>query len=306
MKLWLSKNSDVPMKEQLVTQIRLGIASEDLAHDEKLPSRQEIARRFKIHPNTVSNAYQELAESGLLEFRQGSGFYVKRANSGNPDGNVDLRALVTRFFNRANSLGFSDEEIKSALTARLNSETPKSFLVIESNRQLREILIDEIREATKARVYGISLEDFENEYSEIDANFVASFSEKPNVDEVLKKKKPCIYLKPNSVSEALRGESRPSKDSLIAVVSGWDGFLLMAKTFLVAAQVDSDSIIVRNTNEEGWNRGLESAWIIICDSYTARCLPARENVRKFRVISEDSIKELRATSLKASHHAGKE
>jgi len=305
MKLWLSKNSEVPMREQLVTQIKLGIASEDLAHGEKLPSRQEIARRFKIHPNTVSNAYQELAERGLLEFRQGSGFYVKRTNSDDLEDRVDLQALVTRFFNTAKSFGFTDEDIKRHLDTRLNSETPKSFLVIESRKPLREILTEEIKTATGARVYGISLDDFENEHREIDANFVASFGEKPGVDEILANEKPCLYLKPNSVSEALRGETRPSKDSLIAIVSGWDGFLLMAKTLLVAAKVEADSIIVRNTNEEDWNRGLESAWIIICDSYTAKSLPRKENVRTFRVISDDSIEELREACQRNSHKSAK-
>ena len=300
MKLWLSRNSDVPMREQLVTQIKLGIASEDLAHGEKLPSRQEIARRFKIHPNTVSNAYQELADRGLLEFRQGSGFYVQRDNSVASNESVDLQALVTRFLNTARSFGFSDDEIKTSVNARLNSETPKSFLVIESKKPLREILVEEIKAGTGARVYGVSLDDFENEDREIDANLVASFTEKPKVDEVLKNERPCIYLKPNSVSEAMRGETRPSKDSLIAIVSGWDGFLLMAKTVLVAAEIESDSIIVRNTTEENWKRGLESAWIIICDSYTAKSLPPKENIKTFQVISNDSLEELRATFKKAS------
>lgn len=301
MKLWLSRNSDVPMREQLVIQIKLGIASEDLAHGEKLPSRQEIARRFKIHPNTVSNAYQELADRGLLEFRQGSGFYVQHDNSGAPKESVDLQALVTRFLNTAKSFGFSDEDIKNCVNKRLSSEIPRSFLVVESKKSLRQILVAEIKEATGATVYGISLEDFENEYREIDANFVASFSERPNVDEILANEKPCIYLKPNSVSEAMSGETRPSKDSLIAIVSGWDGFLFMAKTVLVAAEIESDSIIVRNTDEEDWNRGLESAWIIICDSFTAKSLPVSKKIRTFRVISDDSLGELRETLQQASH-----
>lgn len=36
MKLWLSRNSEIPMREQLVTQIKLGIAIGDLETGEKL------------------------------------------------------------------------------------------------------------------------------------------------------------------------------------------------------------------------------------------------------------------------------
>ena len=36
MRIWLSKNSDVPLREQLATQILLGIVSEDLKPGQKL------------------------------------------------------------------------------------------------------------------------------------------------------------------------------------------------------------------------------------------------------------------------------
>jgi len=54
MRLWLSKNSEVALREQLATQIILGIISEDLKPDQRLPSTRELARRFDLHPNTVS------------------------------------------------------------------------------------------------------------------------------------------------------------------------------------------------------------------------------------------------------------
>ncbi len=61
MKIWLSKNSEVSVREQLVAQISLGIVSRDLRAGDRLPSTRELARRFEIHPNTVSAAYRELA-----------------------------------------------------------------------------------------------------------------------------------------------------------------------------------------------------------------------------------------------------
>ena len=60
MRLWLSHSSEVPLREQLITQIRLGIISGDLTAQQKLPSTRELARRFHIHANTVSAAYREL------------------------------------------------------------------------------------------------------------------------------------------------------------------------------------------------------------------------------------------------------
>ena len=46
MRIWISKNSEVPIREQLVTQIVLGIVSNDLKVTERLPSTRELARRM--------------------------------------------------------------------------------------------------------------------------------------------------------------------------------------------------------------------------------------------------------------------
>ncbi|HET9479284.1 MAG TPA: GntR family transcriptional regulator, partial [Pyrinomonadaceae bacterium] len=70
MRIWLSKNSEVPIREQLVTQIVLGIVSNDLKVNERLPSTRDLARRYDIHANTVSAAYRELARRGWVEFRK--------------------------------------------------------------------------------------------------------------------------------------------------------------------------------------------------------------------------------------------
>src|SRR3954469_13292701 len=76
MRFWLARNSEVPIREQLVTQITLGILSGDLEPGRRLPSTRELARRFRVHANTVSAAYRQMEDDGLLESRHGSGVYV--------------------------------------------------------------------------------------------------------------------------------------------------------------------------------------------------------------------------------------
>src|SRR5438132_7677906 len=77
MRIWLSKSSEVPLREQLTTQIILGIVSNDLKSGQKLPSTRELARRHDIHANTVSAAFRDLEQRGWIEFRKGSGVYVR-------------------------------------------------------------------------------------------------------------------------------------------------------------------------------------------------------------------------------------
>ncbi len=77
MRLWLSKNSAASLREQLGTQLTLGVISGDLKPGEKLPSVRELARRYAIHSNTVSAAYRDVEARGWLEVRKGSGVYVR-------------------------------------------------------------------------------------------------------------------------------------------------------------------------------------------------------------------------------------
>jgi len=54
MQFWFAPRSAVTIREQLVTQIILGILCGDLPPGERLPSTRELARRFRLHPNTIS------------------------------------------------------------------------------------------------------------------------------------------------------------------------------------------------------------------------------------------------------------
>lgn len=291
MKLWLSKNSEVPVREQLVTQITLGISSGDLEIGEKLPSRGEISRRFDIHANTVSNAYQKLSEQGLIEFRQGSGFFVCETKPENLNKN-ELDSLTAKFINNAQRLEFSIEEIQNSFQKYLQINSSENFLVIETDVELRKILIAEIKQKISFKVEGISFDEFAAKPNKPDSIIVALSDEKEKLEKILPAEKQCFYIKSRSIPESMRGESRPAKDSLIAVVSGWEAFLQMAKTILIAAEVEADSIIVRSTKNENWQRGLENASIVICDLLTAKKLEKYKNIRPFNLISDTSFQEL--------------
>jgi len=290
MKIWLSKNSEVPVREQLITQITLGIASGDLATGARLPSTSEIARRYKIHSNTVSNAYQILAEQGWLEFKKGSGFYVREKNPENIENSLDK--LIAHFIRMAEAQGFSPEEIKTRLLHYLDSQKSNELFVIEDDAALREILIEEISAAAKFEVRGATFEEFKQNLSKTNANFSAMFDEKAKISAVLPTAKNCVFLKANSAAASMTGETRPTPDDLIAVVSGWENFLILAKTMLVAVKIEPESLLIRSTVEENWHKGLQAASMIICDSLTAKNLTDFQNVRVFPLISEESLGEI--------------
>lgn len=160
MRLWLSKSSEVPLREQLASQIILGITSADLKPGQKLPSTRELARRFHIHSNTVIATYRELEARGWIELRQGSGAYVreKTMRQKNPeDGKLALGQLTTSFLQQVRGRGYSMQEIKASLQYWLDLQPPDHILVIDPDEALCAILMAEIEEATAWRVRGTTV-----------------------------------------------------------------------------------------------------------------------------------------------------
>ena len=60
MDIFVNRRGGVPVRDQLVTQLELKILGGDLARGQRLPSVRALARRLKVHHNTVSAAYQDL------------------------------------------------------------------------------------------------------------------------------------------------------------------------------------------------------------------------------------------------------
>jgi DNA-binding transcriptional regulator YhcF (GntR family) len=299
MRLWLSKSSDVPIREQLVSQIILGITSADLKPGQRLPSTRELARRFRIHANTVIAAYRDLEERGWLELRQGSGAYVraKKATSdynsgGRADGKLALDQLTTRFLQQARSHGFAIQDIKASVQYWLDLQPPDHILVIDPDAALCEILMAEIAEASGWRVMGTSVNEC-NAEKLAGAQPVALYSRADAVRAVLPANTHCHLLHLNSVMAAMQGREKPPPEALIAVVSGWADFLRWSHAMLVAVGIEESALNLRLTNESGWQRGLHESAFVIADTLTARQLPNTLDTRVFRLIADASLTELR-------------
>jgi GntR family transcriptional regulator len=291
MRLWISKNSEVPIREQLVTQIVLGIVSNDLKVAERLPSTRDLARRYDIHANTVSSAYRELARRGWVEFRKGSGVYVRAKNGETLENPLALDQLISRFFRNLREDGYSLAEIQAGVQRSFSMQRPDHFLLLEPDRELREILVAEVGTATKVKVMGAGPADLDPVlagaaplvlYGHMDA-FADRISPKTDV----------LVLHSASVVERMRGQTKPPSDALVAIVSRWPEFLRWARTMLVAAGLDADALSFRDARERNWEKGLRSAAFVITDSLMAPRIPAGCEVKVFRLLAESSLKEIR-------------
>lgn len=76
MKLIISSVSGEPIYEQIKTQIRAAVLDGDLKAGEALPSLRKLAKELRISVLTVTRAYNELADEGVVQNIQGKGTFV--------------------------------------------------------------------------------------------------------------------------------------------------------------------------------------------------------------------------------------
>jgi len=294
MRFWFARHAGVPIREQLVTQVVLGILCDELAPEQRLPSTRELARRFRLHPNTVSAAYRQLEKGRWVEFRHGSGVYVRKGKPDLPHSStLALDQLIAKLFRSARELGISLSAVQSRLRQWLALQPPDHFLLIEPDEELRRIVVAEMRQAVTFPVAGEGLEACGSPEKLEGAIPVVLPSKKEIVRQALPPGTDLLVLSVQSVPRSLDEWLPAPPHALVGIASRWPGFLKFARTMLVAAGFHSDSMVFRNSGEPGWQRGLKQMAAVICDSVTAAELPKGCRVIPFSLLSESAAADLR-------------
>src|SRR5579864_5820673 len=292
MQLWFARGSEVSIREQLVTQVVLGILSEDLAPGQRLPSTRELARRFNLHPNTISAAYRQLEQNRWVETRHGSGVYVRARKPTAPlSPEIAVEQMISQLFRSAQKLGTSLPDLRTRLRRWLELQPPDHFLLIEPDEELRRILEAEIRRAVEFAVRSCSMEDCPKAH---DGGVpVVLANRESGARAALPPGTEILTLQIRSVPASLMTYLPAPAGTLVGVASRWQEFLKVARAVLTAAGFHPDSLVFRDAREPDWQRGLKTTAAVVCDSLTAAELPKGCRAIPFALLSEPSITELR-------------
>lgn len=294
MQLWFSRSNGVSLREQLVTQFVLGILCGDLAVGERLPSTRELARRFHLHPNTVSAGYRQLEREGWVELRRGSGVYVYRSA---PDREAPpataLDQQIVNLFREARKLGAPLATVRERLRHWLDLQPPDHFLLIEPRAQLRQIVAEEMRRALTLPVESCGVQPSELLPLLDGAMPVALARNAALVRKALPATTDLTVLTIRSVPASLAQWLPSPAGALVGVASGWPEFLKLARTVLLAAGFERNALLFRDTRCAQWSRGLQQTSAVICDSATVSVLPKKCRPIVFPLLSDSSLLELR-------------
>jgi len=293
MRLWFAPNSEVPIYRQLVTQVVLAILSGDLQPGARLPSVRDLARRYGLHPNTISTGYRQLEKEGWTEHRHGSGVFVCRKTSAlTPEQQIDFH--ISGFFRTARDSNMSGEMVRSRVAEWLTFPPPDHFLLVEPDAKMRKILLTELAPLTKFPVIGVDLEKCTRPEFLTAAIPLCRPSKTALVRDAIPFGYEIVTLPIRSVNDWLATWWPVPASHLLGIVSHWPEFLTTSHTMLVASGVAPDTLVFRDANKPGWNHGLEKMSAIVCDVYTAAhpAMPREPVMHVFPILADDTAEQL--------------
>jgi len=290
MRFWFVHSGEVSLREQLCTQIGLGIACGELRPGQRLPSTREMARRFGLHPNTVSGAYSQLHDEGIVERRHGSGVYVRPPQATPADNDLQaLDRMIAGFLTTARAQGFTMDTVVERARRWMEVRPPDHFLVVDPGEERREIVLAELRPILNLPIRGCDLEECASLSGAVALALPTKVAE---VRAALPAHIELVPLQVTSVPAEMREWLPVPVDALVGIASRWPGFVKIAKTMLVATGFNPDAMIERIRGEAGWTDGLSTTAAVVCDAATASHLPERVRAITFRLVCAASIAEL--------------
>jgi GntR family transcriptional regulator len=117
----ITTGANTSIYRQIVDQVRLAVATGDLAPGQAMPSVRGLAEELRINSNTVAKAYGELVRDGVLDSLQSKGFFVaqRRQIYSKAERQRRLGQAVDAFIHEAVFLDFTADEIRKAVEEKL-------------------------------------------------------------------------------------------------------------------------------------------------------------------------------------------
>jgi DNA-binding transcriptional regulator YhcF (GntR family) len=294
----IDSSSDVSIRQQLIEQIIFRVATGAWTTDHQLPSVRELARRLKIHHNTVSAAYQDLVKMEWVVRRRGSRLAViSRDRLIVPQSVKSLDDVINLTIHVAQAMGYTLQELRERVRDRLKSASPDHILVVDRDRELREILCDEIRSAMPHPVQACSPEELAaNPGLAIGALAVAPVYSIGRADKLFPKDRPVIAVTFNKADDHIRRIRELRQPSTIAVVSASPRFLEVARGVLASAigtRHQLKEVLLPGESLPG-HRAVD---LVFCDSIAKRSL-RHPRLFHYQIASPISLGEI-AGAMKA-------
>jgi GntR family transcriptional regulator len=295
MEISLSKDSDVPLQQQVAEQIVFLITTGRLRTAQPLPSVRNLARHLKIHHNTVSKAYQDLVRRGWLRGQQGGRLYVgveRHSQIGGPRSSLD--ELISEAIQRAREMGYSLQALRKKASELLFAAPPDHLLVVEDEFGFRQIIRAEICSKLGKHVETCSLEQLvKTPELVVGAQVVAPDYALDVLGSLVPHNRPCIPLTFSGADEHVVFIRSLREPSVIGVVSGSDALLKTARSLLASALGERHVLREFQLPQQG-QVDLRGVDVVFCDSLAMPVVRGPNKIH-YRLIATRCLEDLVVT-----------
>ena len=117
-------DNNQPIYLQIMQRIYAQILRGEYQPGDKLPSVIDAAMHFKVNHNTIVRVYTEITRQGIATTRRGEGTFVTEDRQVLEQLHHTMReALLNNFYTEMRRLGYSSNEILSAISHFVQIET---------------------------------------------------------------------------------------------------------------------------------------------------------------------------------------
>ena len=123
MNITIDENSDVPIYQQIVEQVKNGVVTNVLSAGAQLPSIRQIANEAEVNPNTVAKAFKILERDKVIVSKGFRGTFIN--SSVNEHLNENMQSKVEQELQTAikklRKFGAIDSEIRNSFNSIMKS-----------------------------------------------------------------------------------------------------------------------------------------------------------------------------------------
>jgi DNA-binding transcriptional regulator YhcF (GntR family) len=296
MDIFVNRRGGVPVRDQLVTQLELKILGGELAQGQRLPSVRALARRLKVHHNTVSAAYQDLQASGHVDLRRGSGVFVR---GGGPRALAEadgLDEMIRLALHAAFAKGFGGAEVRAAVERWLAAAPPDRVVVIDPVREMAEIIMHEIRLGLGISASSATFEDLARDPRLLSGALAVVL---PYHEATVSQTAPgaaleVVHLEVSASDRDAINALAPG--SIVLVVSHASTVLPFASVFLRSLRGEDIHVEVRLLSAtREWRRLVAAADFVLADVLACAAVRAARprRLREVRMLSPSTLNRLR-------------
>lgn len=286
-----------------------------------MPTERELSDKLKVSRNTISTAYNELEQEGILRSYQGRGTFVEGELNVWKIQNIKQKIIkfIDLGFEEAVRIGMDVDEFLEVITQRVREKrdfmSKITAIYVECNIEQAEIFGKQLMENTDMNIISITLEDISKGSNEINKAIeksqviITTFNHVSEVTMLTKKfQKEIIGVSINVDVETIVKIARYPEETKFAFICISNEFMFKARGALEKAGLHNINMQFTNTmNKQELSKIINSSDVLVVSPGRYKDVKSydvnHKHIMKFLYnVDDNSIRDLKSKIIELKYN----